>query len=576
MYVAVVPNRNSPPAILLREGYRENGKVKNRTLANLSKWPPEKIEALKRALKGTGESGGGSEAITSEALFESVSSRQHGHVKAVLLAMQRLGIAKVLDTRGSRERDLVLALIAGRIMKPASKLGMHRSGSDTTLLEELGLEGSDEDDLYAAMDWLLERQAKVEQKLAARHLSEGGLVLYDLTSSYFEGTRCPLAKLGYSRDGKKGKLQVNYGLLTDARGCPVSVSVFEGNTADATTFLPQVAKVREDFKVSEVVLVGDRGMISQKQVEGLREQNGVAWLTALKTGAIRGLVESGSMQLGLFDERGLFELEHPDYPGERLIACRNPELAKRRAHTRESLLAATTQALEEVGRMVASGRLTGAAEVGVRVGKVVNKHKVAKHFVLDIGDERFDFKRDEARIQAEAALDGVYVVRTSLPAARMSAAEVVRNYKNLSRVERAFRSMKTMDLKVRPIHHYTEARVRAHIFLCMLAYYVEWHMREVLKPLLFDDEDQAAKAQRDPVAPAKRSAEANAKASKKKTADGYPVHSFRTLIDHLGAIVRNACTRKGEPLDTCAKVTIETTPGPVQKRAFELLASIQM
>ncbi|MFO8073847.1 MAG: IS1634 family transposase [Polyangia bacterium] len=567
MYIHTIPNRNSPPAILLRESYRENGKTKNKTITNISHWPPDRIEGLRRLLKGE-------KLISVDDAFEKVSSLQHGHVKAVLSAMERLGFAKLLASRRSRQRNIVAAMVAWRIIKPDSKLAMQRTWKDTTLPAQLGIEGADEDDLYAAMDWLVERQERIEKKLARRHLTEGGLVMYDLSSSYFEGTKCKLAKLGHNRDGKKGKLQVNYGLLTDQRGCPVSVSVFDGNTGDPKTLLPQAEKVRTRFGVGEMVLVGDRGMISQKQIDALKETDGVAWLTALKTGAIRSLTEGGCIQLGLFDERGLFELEHPDYPGERLVACRNPELAKLRAHKRESLLAATAKELEKVRRTAGKGKLKTAAAIGVRAGKVVNKYKVAKHFDLDIRDDAFGFAVNEASVTAEAALDGIYVVRTSVPATRMDADDVVRSYKNLSRVERAFRSLKTVDLKVRPIHHHDEERVRAHIFLCMLAYYVEWHMREALRPLLFEDEDQEAKATRDPVAPAKRSGKALEKIATKRTEDDLEAHSFRTLIDHLGGIVRNSCKRKGDGEDAPADVIIETTPDPIQQRAFDLISQL--
>jgi transposase len=567
MYIANVPNRKSPPAILLREGYRENGKVKSRTIANISKWPPEQIEAMRLVLKGQ-------RVVAVDDIFETVSSFQHGHVKAVLLAMEKLGFDKLIASRPSQERDIVMAMVAWRILDPASKLATQRAWKDTTLPEHLDIKDVDEDDLYAAMDWLLVRQEKIEKKLAARHLTEGGLVLYDLTSSYFEGSTCPLAKLGHNRDGKKGKLQVNYGLLTDGRGCPVAVSVYEGNTGDPKTLVPAVTLVRERFGVRELVLVGDRGMISQKQIDALEKMEGLDWITALKTGAIRDLFEGGSLQLGLFDERNLFEIEHPDFPGERLVVCRNPELAKLRAHKRESLIAATAKELEKVCRMAGRGKLKNRDAIGVRVGKVVNKYKVAKHFTLDIRDDSFAFSMDAANVAAEAVLDGIYVVRTSVGNERMNAGEVVRNYKALSQVEHAFRSLKTMDLKVRPIHHHDEDRVRAHIFLCMLAYYVEWHMQQALRPLLFSDEDQAAKETRDPVAPAKRSAAALAKTATKKTTEGFEVHSFQTLLDHLRAIVRNFCSRKGTAVSEVISVIIETTPGPIQQRAFELLKEI--
>ena len=566
MYIATVPNRGSPPAILLREGYREGGQVKNRTLTNLSKWPPQKVDLLRRLLRDE-------PLAPAEALFDVVASFHHGHVQAVRTTMQRLGFDALIASRPSRERDLVVAMVAARILEPDSKLATTRWWHTTTLPADLGLSDADEDTLYEAMDWLLERQDRIEQKLAARHLRAGGFVLYDLTSSYFEGTTCPLAAFGHNRDGKKGKLQVNYGLLADARGCPVAVSVFKGNTGDPPTLLPEVRRVRERFGVEQLVVVGDRGMISQTQISALQALAGVDWLTALKTGAIRDLVADGHMQLGLFDERNLFELAHPDFPGERLGACRNPELAKLRAHKRQALLAATVKELEKVRGMVARGTLKGRDAIGVRIGKVVNKYKVAKHVKLEIQDEGLEFQLDEQRIAAEAALDGIYVIRTSVPAGRLDAADAVRHYKRLSDVERAFRSLKTIDLKVRPIHHRLEPRVRAHIFLCLLAYYVEWHMREVWRPLLFSDEDQAAKQTRDPVAPAKRSAAALRKVHTKVLDDGTPAHSFSTLLKALSSIVRNLCRLRGGGL-TAPTFEVVTTPNPIQQRAYDLLKTV--
>jgi hypothetical protein len=566
MYIATVPNRGSPPAILLREGYREGGQVKNRTLANLSKWPAAKIELLRRLLRDE-------PLARAEDLFEIVASPHHGHVQAVRTAMQRLDFDALIAARPSRERSLVVAMVAARILEPDSKLATTRWWHTTTLPEMLGVSAADEDDLYTAMDWLLERQERIEAKLAARHLTAGGLGLCDLTSSYFEGTTCPLAAFGHDRDGKKGKLQVNYGVLTDARGCPVAVSVYKGNTGDPKTLLPQVARVQERFGIEQMILVGDRGMISQVQITALQARAGVDWITALKTGAIRELVQTGHLQLGLFDERNLFEFAHPDFPGERLVACRNPELARLRAHKRQALLDATVKELEKVRRMVARGTLRGRDAIGVRVGKVVDKYKVAKHIALAIADDRLDFSRKEAQIAAEAALDGLYVVRTSVPPERLGAADAVRHYKRLSQLERAFRSLKTLDLKVRPIHHRLEERVRAHIFLCLLAYYVEWHMREAWRPLLFADEDQAAKLTRDPVAPAQRSAGALRKVHAKVLDDGTPVHSFQTLLKALSAIVRNVCRRRGAG-PTEPTIEIVTTPIPPQQRAYDLLNTI--
>jgi transposase len=410
-------------------------------------------------------------------------------------------------------------------------------------------------------------------RFAARHLQEGGLVLYDLSSSYFEGVKCPLAALGHNRDGKKGKLQVNYGLLTDPRGCPVAVSVFKGNTGDPKTLMPQVEKAQADFGIQRLVLVGDRGMISQKQIKQCKTREGIDWITALKTGAIRKLVDSGRLQMGLFDERNLFELAHPDFPGERLIACRNPELAKLRAHKRQSLLQATRGELEKVSRMIAKGRLAGKATVGLRVGRVINKYKVAKHFKLEIADKAFTWRIDEEKVAAEAALDGIYVIRTSLKNAEMDSASAVRSYKSLSAVERAFRSMKSMDLDVRPIRHHLEARVRAHIFQCMLAYYVKWHMNEAWRGLLFCDEDLEAKNSRDPVAPAERSDAALAKVHSKHLEDGRPAHSFQTLIKRLSAIVRNLCRAGGAKGGPTFELT--TTPDKTQQQALSMLERIE-
>ena len=566
MYIATVPNRGSPPAILLREGYRDGGKVKNRTLANLSHWPPAKVDLLRRVLRD--------EPLTpSTALFEVLASRHHGHVQAVRTAMHRLGVDTLIASRPSRERDLVVAMVAARILEPDSKLATTRWWHTTTLPGDLEVSDADEDTLYEAMDWLLDRQARIEQKLAARHLRAGGLVLYDLTSSYFEGTTCPLAAFGHNRDGKKGKLQVNYGLLTDGRGCPVAVSVFPGNTGDPPTLRPAVQQVRERFGIETLVIVGDRGMISQTQITALQRLEGVDWITALKTGAIRALMADGHLQLGLFDERNLFELTHPDFPGERLVACRNPELAKLRTHKRQALLEATVKELAKVRVMVARGTLKGRDAIGVRVGKVVNKYKVAKHVQLEIHDARFAFQIDAARVAAEAALDGIYVIRTSVPAARLAAADAVRHYKQLSDVERAFRALKTIDLKVRPIRHRLEARVRAHIFLCLLAYYVEWHMREAWRPVLFGDEDQAAKRTRDPVAPAKRSPAALRKVHTKVLDDGTPVHSFPTLLKELSSIVRNVCRPRSAGPEA-PTFELVTTPTPTQRRAYELLKTI--
>ena len=549
---------------LLRRSYREGNKVKNETLGNLSHLPEDVIDLVRRSLRGES-------FVPANERLEIVASKPHGDVDAVLRAMRRLDFSSLLSSRPCREVDLVVGMVVARIVAPDTKLATTRWWQTRTLAEDLNVGKVDEDDLYSAMDWLLERRDVIERKLAARHLKPGGLVLYDLSSSYFEGKCCPLAALGNNRDGKKGKLQVNYGLLTDKRGCPVAVSVFSGDTGDTTTFLPQVRKLRDAFCLEQMVLIGDRGMISSASIAELRAED-FGWITALKSAQIHTLIEGGQLQLGLFDQRNLVEISHPDFPGERLIACRNPELAKLRAHKREALIAATSEELEKVRSMVARGKLKGSGEIGVRVGKVVNKYKVAKHFELSIADDSFAFSLRREQIVAEAALDGIYVIRTGVPKRTMSSGDAVRNYKALSSVERAFRSLKTVDLKVRPIHHHLETRVRAHIFLCMLAYYVEWHMRETWRELMFADEDQAAKAKRDPVAPARRSAAAEEKASSKRLADGTPVHSFHTLLTELSAIVRNTC-RVPQTASTFPMLTI---PNDLQLRARELIDTISV
>ncbi len=568
MHIHIVPNRDSPPTVLLRESYREGAKVRKRTLANLSSLPGSQIAAIRAVLAGQ-------DMQPVAQSFEITASRPHGHVQAVSAAMQRLNFASLLGAKSSPERERVLAMIASRIVAPSPKLATTRWWHTTTLAEDFGVVDANENDLYAAMDWLLARQEAIQNKLAARHLREDGLVLYDLSSSYFEGTTCPLARLGYSRDGKKGLLQVNYGLLTDARGCPVAVSVHEGNVADSATFAAEVQRVRESFGIEQLVMVGDRGMIGHKAIAELREMQGVGWITALKTSSIRALLENGQLQLGLFDERNLIELTSPDYPGERLVVCRNPQLAKLRAHKREDLLAATEKSLQTIRARVQAGRLRGMDAIGLRVGRVVNQYKVAKHFELTIEEDSFTFERKHGAIAEEAALDGIYVIRTSVEAQRMDAPECVRNYKALANVERAFRSLKTVDLKVRPIHHRTADRVRAHILLCMLAYYVEWHMREAWRELMFADPDQAAKAVRDPVAPAQRSQQALDKVAVRTFEDGTPVHSFSTLMAEMATIVRNTCRTPSAGPDA-PTFDIVTTPNATQRRALDLIQQIRL
>jgi hypothetical protein len=570
MHIDTIPNRKSRPAYLLRESVREGKRVTKRTLANLSSLPLDQIEMIRRVLRGEklGAVAGGLDVIR---------SAHHGHVEAVTTAMRRLGFDALIDARPSRERDLVVAMVAGRIIAPeASKLAMTQAWADTTLADDLGVAEAREDELYDAMDWLIERQESIEKRLAKRHLKAGGLVLFDLTSSWFEGVTCPLAKIGYSRDGKPGTLQVNYGLLCDDRGCPVSVSVFDGNTGDPKTLLPQVEKARKTFRLDKLVMVGDRGMISNVQIEALAKMEGVDWITALKSGAIAKLADDGSLQLDLFDERNLISLTHDDYPGERLVACRNPALAKLRAVKRLDLIAATRRELEKVQAMVIGGRLEGRDKIGVRVGRVINKYKVGKHVDLDIKDHSFGFQINEERVAAEAALDGLYVIRTSVDAAAMSSEQAVLNYKRLAEVERAFRSLKGVDLHVRPIRHRLESRVKAHIFLSMLAYYVQWHMIQAWAPLTFTDEAAAdATRTRNPVAPAKRSKAALEKVHTRTLADGTPAMSFGGLLAHLSTIVRNTLRPKGARNGE-ATFVLTTRPNPKQQQALDLIAAIAM
>lgn len=568
MHIDVVANRGSRPAYLLRESYREGKRVRKRTLANLSSLSDEQLLAIRAVLRGE-------QLAPVDTLFEAIASRAHGQVQAVRVAMRRLAVESVLGGSPCRERDLVCAMVAARVLAPHTKLATTRWWHSTTLAEEFSVADADEDDLYAAMDWLLERQGAIEKKLAARHLRAGDLALYDLSSSYFEGTTCPLAKIGHNRDGKKNKLQVNYGLLANARGCPVAVAVFEGNTADCETLLPQAKRLRQDFGIEAVVMVGDRGMISQGVIDELRELEAMAWITALKSVQIRALVEQGALQLGLFDKRNLFEFRHEQFRGERLVACRNPQLAELRAHKRRELLEATRAELDKVRAMVERGRLRGADRIGLRVGRVLNKYKMAKHFELEIEPRGFAFRIREAQVAAEAALDGIYVLRTPLERKHMDAAQVVRSYKSLAEVERAFRCLKTVDLNIRPIHHRLADRVRAHILLCMLAYYVEWHMREAWRALLFADEDIEAKSRRDPVAPAKRSDAAEHKALTHTLTDGSPAHSFRTLIEELSSIVRNTCRTPNAPEDR-PTFTVTTRSNPTQQRALQLLETIRV
>jgi len=569
MYIATIPNRFSPPAILLRESYRQDGQVKSRTLANLTHWPPAQREALRRVLRGE-------PLVAPDDTFEIVRSLPHGHVAAVLGTLRRLGVEQLLAPKKSRPRELVTAMIVARILAPRSKLATARSlGRDTALTslgQTLAVESADAHELYAAMDWLLPRQPQIEAALAKRHLVEGTLALYDLTSTYFEGQTCPLAKFGHARDGKKGKLQIVFGLICNATGCPIAVEVFPGNTADPHTLAPQLRKLRERFHLRRVVLVGDRGLLTAARIrEELQPVDGLDWITALRGPAIRTLVEAGTLDPARFTETDLGEITDPTYPGERLIVCRNGALAEERTRKREALLQATARELEPIRQATqrAKRRLTGQATIALRVGKALNRFKMGKHFRCEITDTAFHYARNPHSITAEAALDGLYIVRTSVPRDLLSTADTVRAYKSLATVERAFRSLKTVDLHVRPIGHRLAERVRAHVFLCMLAYYVEWHMRQALAPLLFDDDDKAAgEAQRaSVVAPAQRSPRAQRKAQTKRTDDGKPVHSFQTLLDDLATVTKN----RVRFVQSNAETTLLTTPTPLQQRALDLL-----
>ena len=570
MYIEAVPNRNSPPAILLRESYRQDGKVHKRTLCNLSDWPTAHIEGLRGVLKG------GTVIPAEREAFTVVRSLPHGHVAAALGTARRIGLDRILGAGGDRCRDLILALLVSRILDPASKLAAARALSPATaassLGEALGLGEVDEDELYAALDRLLERQSAIEATLAKRHLTHGTLVLYDVSSSYMEGHCCPLARRGYSRDGKKGTLQIVYGLLCAPDGCPVAIEVFDGNTADPMTLATQVEKLKQRFHLDHVVLVGDRGMITQARITEDIKSAGLDWITALRAPAIKALVDSGALQLSLFDQRDLASITAPDFPGERLVICRNPDLAAERTRKREELLAATERDLARVQAAVMRRRdpLRGTAEIGLAVGAVINRHKMRKHFDLSITDAAFDFARKTDEIAAEAATDGVYVIRTSLPEETFDDPTTVRSYKSLALVERAFRCLKTVDLHVRPVYHRLADRVRAHVFLCMLAYYLEWHMRQRLAPMLFDDTDKdAAEALRTSVvAQARRSPAAVTKQATRLTEDGLPVHSFHSLMADLATVARNTITTAITPNYPLVVVTRPTT---IQLKAFNLL-----
>ena len=568
MYVAVVPNRGSPPAILLRESYREGGKVKNRTLANLSHWPAEKVDDLRRVLKGQ------SPKLDLTQAFEITRSLPHGNVAAVLGSAQRLGMPELIDPTPSRNRDLVLAMLAAQVIAPGSKLatarGLRAETATSSLGQVLGVACCDEDDLYAAMDWVLARKDTIEKALAARHLANGTLVLYDVSSAALQGRSCPLGAIGHARDGVNGRLQIVYGLLCSPNGVPVAIEVFEGNTADPKTLAAQITKLKTRFGLSRVAVVGDRGMLTSARIEKELRPAHLDWLSALRAPQINALINDGALQLSLFDEQNLVEISHPDYPGERLVCCHNPALADERARKRGELLAGTEKELDKIA--AATGRqrrpLRGKDKIALRVGKVRNHYKMAKHFDLQITDDSFTFTRKDDQIAAEAALDGIYVLRTSLPEHALHRDDVVGRYKDLADVERFFRTLNT-ELDVRPIRHRLADRVRAHMFLRMLSYYISWHMKQALAPILFQDNDKPAAAAKraDPVAAAQRSDEALTKAARKRTEDNYPVHSFTSLLADLATI----CANQIQPTNDLPAFTILTTPTPLQRRALELL-----
>src|SRR6201996_1985679 len=570
MYIESVPNRNSPPAVLLRESYRENGKVRKRTLCNLSDWPAAQVEGLRGVLRG------GTVVAPEREAFTVTRSLPHGHVAAAIGTARKIGLDRILGPDGNRCRDLVLAMIAARILDPGSKLATARAlapmTATTSLGEVLGLGDVEDRELYGALDWLHERQSAIEAAFARHHLKNGTLVLYDVSSSYLEGPRCPLAQRGYSRDGRKGSLQIVYGLLCAPDGCPVAIEVFDGNTGDPTTLARQIEKLKQRFKLDHVVLVGDRGMITQARIDDDIKPAGLDWITALRAPAIRDLLNSGALQLSLFDERDMASISSPDYPGERLIVCRNADLAAERTRKRQDLLAATERELGRIQAAVARKRapLRGTAEIALAVGAVVDRYKMRKHFDLTITDTRFSFARKADAIAAEVATDGLYIVRTSLAETALDDRTAVRSYKSLAQVERAFRCIKTVDLHVRPVHHWLAERVRAHVFLCMLAYYLEWHMRRSLAPLLFDDTDKdgAEAARSSIVAAAQRSATAIQKRARGVTAEGLTGPRFPTLLADLATLARNTITTAVAPT---LPLTVLTRPTEVQRRAFELL-----
>ena len=564
MYIEEIPNRNSPPAILVRESKRIGKIVKKRTLANISKWPKDVIAGLKLLMQGV--------ELVPKDFFTIENTTPHGHIEAILGTIRKLKLDNIIFSKPCRERNLVLAMIVERLISPCSKLATTRVWHTTTLAEELSIQDADVDELYNAMDWLLSRQGAIEKKLAKAHLAEDSLVLYDISSSYYEGHTCPLVFFGHSRDGKKGRPIIVYGVMTDDEGRPVAVEVYPGNTGDPTTVPDQVNKLINKFGLKHVTLVGDRGMLTQTKIDVLKDYPGISWISALKGKAIQELVSNNSLQLSLFDKQNLAEIDSPDYPDERLIACFNPLLKDKRRFKRTELLKATEEKLDGIKKEIArrTKKLLDKDEIGVRVGKVLNKFKMSKHYILKIEDNFFEWKRNDDAIQKEANVDGIYVIRTCVQKNKMSAEDAVRNYKSLSHVERVFQCMKGVDIRVRPIRHRTEDHVRAHIFLCMLAYYVEWHMRKALAPILFEDEElDEDRKTRDPVAPAEPSESVKAKKARKETVHGLQVHSFNTLIQMLGTRSKNRCRTKSIP-DAPAFYQY-TEVNQLQEKAFQLL-----
>jgi len=542
---------------LLRRSYRQDGKVKKETLANLSHLPAEAVDAVRRIVRGE-------MLIDAEDAFVIERSLPAGHVNAALAMARRLGLSRLLDREQCRERDLCVAMILGRVICPGSKLAMVRSLGQSTLAEELDVGDAGEDDLYAAMDWLCERQGRIEDLLARRHLADGQLVLYDVSSSYFEGRACPLARLGYSRDGKRGTPQIIYGLLCDTAGRPVAVEVFSGQLHDDKTLPSQVSKLKTRFGLKRICVVSDRGMVTQANIDLLRGTEGVQWITALKAPTIKKLARTGVLQLSLFDEQNLAEITSDDFPGERLIVCRNPLVAAERARKRDELLTATEHELAQIAIRVHNGTLSGADQIGLAVGPAVKHYKMKKHFTLQITDSTFTYQRKTKQITAEAALDGIYILRTSLTAAAMATGDVVRAYKNLEQVETAFGSFKGPDLQIRPIHHHLETRVRAHVLICMLAYYLTWHLKAAWTPLLFCDEHPPVNP--DPVAKAVRSTSAHTKAQTKRTTTGQTCHSYHTLLAELATQTRNTI----RPAGATSTFTKLAQPTDLQARALDL------